>query len=70
MFIVPFPEHKRSSVGAACFQNPGSLYRLKNVALLVWNIMPFQRRNVFLLEALSAMMSLLIKNVFGNTIDM
>jgi hypothetical protein len=48
----------------------GSLDRLKNVTLIVWNMMPLQKLEVFLLESSSAMMRLLIENVVGNTIEM
>lgn len=47
-----------------------SLNWLKHVALIVWNVMPLQKLNVFLLERLSAMMRLLSANVVGHTIQM
>lgn len=52
------------------FHNPDSLYRLENVTLIVGNMMPLQKPDIFLLERLSAMMRLLIENVVGNTIEM
>jgi len=38
--------------------------------LIVWNPMPFQKLNVFLLKRLSTMMRLLMENVVRNTIEM
>ena len=49
---------------------PNSFYRLENVTLIVWNMMPPQKFNILLLERLSAMMRLLIANVVGHTIHM
>ena len=49
---------------------PNSFYRLENVTLIVWNMMPPQKFNILLLERLSAMMRLLIANVVGHTIQM
>jgi len=47
-----------------------SFYRLENIPLIVWNMMPPQKFNILLLEPLSAMMRLLIANVVGHTIQM
>src|SRR5262249_27390231 len=47
-----------------------SLDRLKDITLIVRNMMPFQKRNVFVLKRLPAMMRFLIENVVGNTIEM
>ena len=49
---------------------PDSFYRLENITLIVWNMMPPQKFNILLLERLSAMMRLLIANVVGHTIQM
>ena len=52
------------------FHNPDSFYRLENVTLIVGNMMPLQKPDIFLLKRLSAMMRLLMENVVGNTIEM
>jgi hypothetical protein len=69
MFIVLSAAMGQAPVGATC-SDLGSFDRLKDVTLIVRNMMPFQKRNVFLLKRRSAMMRLLIENVFGNTIEM
>ena len=69
MFIVLSAAMAKAPLGATC-SDPGSLDRLKYVALIVRNMMPFQKRSVFLLKRLSAMMRLLIENVVGNTVEM
>ena len=52
------------------FNVPDSLYRLENITLVVRNVMPFQKLNVFLLERLSAMMRGLITNISDDAIQM
>lgn len=69
MFIASSAATGQAPVGAAC-RSLGLLDRLKDIALIVRNMMSFQKRNVFLLKRLSAMMRLLIENVVGNTIEM
>ncbi len=49
---------------------PDSFDWLENITLIVWNVMPRQKFNIFVLERLSAMMRLLLANVVGHTIQM
>jgi hypothetical protein len=50
------------------FNVSDSRYGFENVTLIVRNVMSLQKLKVLLLERLSAMMRLLIENVFGNPI--
>ena len=52
------------------FEVPDSFDWLEKITLIVWNVMPLQKFNIFVLERLSMMMRLLIANVVGHTIQM
>jgi len=69
MFIVSSAATAQGPLGATS-SGLGSLDRLKDVTLIVGNMMPFQKRNVFLLKGFSAMMRRLIENVVGHAINM
>ena len=44
--------------------------RGKDVTLIVWNVMPLEKFEIFVLKRSSAMMRLLIVNVCGHAIQM
>ncbi len=52
------------------FNIPDSLYRLENITLIVWDVMPFQKLQIFALKRLSAMMRGLITNISDDAIQM
>ncbi len=69
MFIASSPKYgklRRSGM----FEVPDSFDWLENITLIVWNVMPLQKFNIFVLERLSTMMRLLLANVVGHTIQM
>lgn len=69
MFIASLPEHRRSSVGAACFLIANLFQWLENIPLIEPNMVPLQKFNIFLLKRFSAIMRLLIVNVVGHAIE-
>jgi len=52
------------------FNVPDSLYRFENITLIVWDVMPLQKFQIFLLERLPPMMPGLITNIFDDAIQM
>ena len=52
------------------FNVPDSLYRLENIALIVWDVMSLQKFQIFALKRLSAMMRGLTTNISDDAIEM